>query len=144
MRPPEPLPPPPLPNPTEKIGSAPRPHRSEMQRVLWTAWLCIAVAFAGVAYEFSLGLFHDSIPVWIVVVAAIAVAILTGVIVCARGNVKSGVRVLMATVFPVGLVALLIFVVGGASTQWRTECGATSKAPHCPRDATQPFWENSF
>ncbi|AXF18790.1 hypothetical protein CUJ87_30940 (plasmid) [Paraburkholderia caledonica] len=102
-----------MPNPTEKIGSAPRPHRSEKQRVLWTAWLCVAVAFAGVVYEFSLGLFRDSIAVWIVVVAAIAVAILMGVILCARGNVRSGVRVLMATVLPVGLVALLVFVVGG-------------------------------
>ncbi|MDP9651641.1 hypothetical protein [Paraburkholderia caledonica] len=64
-------------------------------------------------YEFSLGFFRDSVPVWILVGAATAVAILMGVILCARGNVKSGTRVLMATVLPVGLVALLILVVGG-------------------------------
>lgn len=52
-------------------------------------------------------------PVWIVVGATVTVAIIMGVILCARGNVRSGARVLMATVLPVGLVALLIFVVGG-------------------------------
>ena len=96
----------------EKISSAP-PHRSEMLGVIWIAWLCIAVAFAGVLYEFSLGYIRDSVPVWIVVGAALAVAILMGVILCARGNVRSGARVRMATVLPVALVALPIFAVGG-------------------------------
>jgi len=85
-----------------------------MLGVIRIAWLCIGVAFEGVVYEFSLRYIRDLVPVWIVVGAALAVAILMGVILCARGNVRSGACVLMATVLPVGLVALLIFfVVGG-------------------------------
>jgi hypothetical protein len=84
-----------------------------MQGVRRTAWLCIALASAGVVYEFSLGFFRDSVPVWIAVGVAIVVAILMGVILCARGNAKAGVRVLAAIAFPAGLVVLLIYTVGG-------------------------------
>jgi hypothetical protein len=80
-----------------------------------TAWLCIALASFGVAYEFSLGLFQDSLPVWCTVGVAVVIATILGVVLRMRGNAKAGAAVLAAVAVPIGLVLFLVYAVVGAS-----------------------------
>jgi uncharacterized protein (DUF2062 family) len=115
MRPPEHLPQPNLDSSTETSDPAKQRGISEMVGVRRTAWLCIALASFGVAYEFSLGLFQDSLPVWCTVGVAVVIATILGVVLRMRGNAKAGAAVLAAVAVPIGLVLFLVYAVVGAS-----------------------------